>query len=296
MAAKTKGGLGRGLDSIFYENTETASGSDGRTYLKISDVEPRKDQPRKSFDSESLAGLADSISEHGIIQPLIVRRGMAGFYEIIAGERRWRAAKMAGLTEIPVVILDSDDKKTAEISLIENIQREDLNPVEEAEALELLMNEYGMTQEALSKRIGKSRSAIANAVRLLDLTDGALALLKSGALSAGHARALLGLKDEERIDEIAEIVVEKELSVRATEALVKNINTAPQTSEETAEKKVKDDAQMYIEALEKEVRKRIGRKIKISSKGKTHKVEIEYTDDRDLETLLKLIAGDDIFD
>ncbi len=295
MAVKGKGGLGRGLDSIFYENSDVSSNNDGRTFLKLSDIEPRKGQPRKTFDSESLAGLADSIAEHGIIQPIVVRKGMAGFYEIIAGERRWRAAKMAGLTEVPTVIIDSDDKKTAELSLIENIQREDLNPVEEAEALEILMDAYSMTQEALAKRLGKSRSAIANALRLLDLTDGALEMLKSGALSAGHARTLLGLKDQTKIDEIAVLVVEKELSVRATEALVKNINNAPDEAV-IAEDPIKKEADMYISALEKEVRKRIGRKIKIHTKGKTHKVEIEYTDDRDLETLLKLIAGEDIFD
>ena len=293
MAAKGKGGLGRGLDSIFYENTDVSLNSDGRTFLKLSDIEPRKNQPRKAFDPEALAGLADSIAEHGIIQPIVVRRGMAGFYEIIAGERRWRAAKMAGLTEVPAVIIDSDDKKTAELSLIENIQREDLNPIEESEALEILMDEYGMTQEALAKRLGKSRSALANALRLLDLPDKTMDKVKNGLLSAGHARALLGLKDAEKIDSVAEIVMAKELSVRATEALVKSINTTPDKEEKVVEK---DEARLYIDALEKEIRKRIGRKIKISSGKKAHKVEIEYTDDRDLEALLKLIAGEDIFD
>lgn len=289
--AKQRGGLGRGLDSIFYENSEPL-GSDGRTYLRISDIEPRKNQPRKLFDAEALSGLADSILENGIIQPLIVRRGMAGFYEIIAGERRWRAAKMAGLTEVPVVIIDSDDKKTAELSLIENIQREDLNPVEEAEAIELLIDEYSLTHEELSRKIGKSRSAITNALRLLDLPDKTLELLKNGAITAGHARALLGIKDTGKINDAAATVIEKSLSVRETEALVRSINSPKPTTE----KQSASDRDLYIKEIEKQVRRKIGRKIKISSKGKNHKVEIEYTDDRDLENLLKLIAGDDIFE
>lgn len=289
--AKQRGGLGRGLDSIFYENSEPL-GSDGRTYLRISDIEPRKNQPRKLFDAEALSGLADSILENGIIQPLIVRRGMAGFYEIIAGERRWRAAKMAGLTEVPVVIIDSDDKKTAELSLIENIQREDLNPVEEAEAIELLIDEYSLTHEELSRKIGKSRSAITNALRLLDLPDKTLELLKNGAITAGHARALLGIKDTGKINDAAATVIEKSLSVRETEALVRSINSPKPTTE----KQGASDRDLYIKEIEKQVRRKIGRKIKISSKGKNHKVEIEYTDDRDLENLLKLIAGDDIFE
>lgn len=289
--AKQRGGLGRGLDSIFYENSEPL-GSDGRTYLRISDIEPRKNQPRKLFDAEALSGLADSILENGIIQPLIVRRGMAGFYEIIAGERRWRAAKMAGLTEVPVVIIDSDDKKTAELSLIENIQREDLNPVEEAEAIELLIDEYSLTNEELSRKIGKSRSAITNALRLLDLPDKTLELLKNGAITAGHARALLGIKDTGKINDAAATVIEKSLSVRETEALVRSINSPKPTTE----KQGASDRDLYIKEIEKQVRRKIGRKIKISSKGKNHKVEIEYTDDRDLENLLKLIAGDDIFE
>ena len=292
MSAK-KSGLGRGIDSIFLDNEFESAPEGGVKTLRISQIDPTVGQPRKSFDQEALAGLADSIAEHGIIQPIVVRRGMAGFYEIIAGERRWRAAKMAGLTEVPAVIIDSDDKKTAELSLIENIQREDLNPIEESEALEILMDEYGMTQEALAKRLGKSRSALANALRLLDLPDKTMDKVKNGLLSAGHARALLGLKDAEKIDSVADIVIAKEFSVRATESLVKSINTAPDKEEKTD---TKDEARLYIDALEKEIRKRIGRKIKISSGKKAHKVEIEYTDDRDLEALLKLIAGEDIFD
>ena len=187
-------GLGRGLDAIFGENSLPGK-SDGVIMLRVSDIEPRPGQPRKDFDPEAMAQLADSIATHGLIQPVVVRREENGLYQIIAGERRWRASKMAGLTEIPAVIVDADDRKAAELAIIENIQREDLNPIEEAEAYKALAEEHNMTQEEISRQVSKSRSAVANAMRLLELPDDVIDMVRNNELSAGHARALLGLGD-----------------------------------------------------------------------------------------------------
>ena len=219
--AKNKG-LGRGLDAIFYDNSieENEKNDKGIASIRISMIEPKKDQPRRNFDREALASLADSIAANGVLQPIIVREGVAGMYSIIAGERRWRASKLAGLSEIPAIVVDADEFAAAKIAMIENLQREDLNPMEEALGYRDLMENYSLTQEALSTHIGKSRSAIANSLRLLDLPDEVLELIASGELSAGHGRALLGLRDKAQIAPLAEKIIARNLSVREAEAAV----------------------------------------------------------------------------
>ena len=195
MASKMKTGLGKGLDSIFIDNTAPSGGGNG--LVRLSEIQPRRDQPRKNFDLESLQQLADSIAEHGLLQPVVVREALGGYYEIIAGERRWRAAKMAGLSEIPVTILSADDRKASELAIIENVQREDLNPMEEAAGYKKLMDDYGLTQEQVASRVQKSRPAVTNALRLLSLGETLQKKVSAGKLSAGHARALLPLRTEE---------------------------------------------------------------------------------------------------
>ena len=225
--AKKNSGLGRGLDAIFLDNTladDSVGGEERISKLKISLVDPKRDQPRKYFDKEALEQLAESIAENGLLQPILVREYGEGRYQIIAGERRFRASKLAGLTEIPAIVLDRDDKNAAQIALIENIQREDLNPLEEAMAYKSLAEEYDMTQEELSQQVGKSRSAIANTVRLLELPDEILTLVASRELSAGHARTLLGVNDKDNMILLAQKAVEEDLSVRTLEALVKLAN------------------------------------------------------------------------
>ena len=230
-----KQALGRGMDAIFIDNS--LESDNNTTKLPIAVIEPRRGQPRRSFDAESLSQLADSIAANGLIQPIVVRRLEAGgesksvgdntvdgeFYQIIAGERRWRAAKLAGLFEVPVVIVEADDKKAAEYALIENIQREDLNPIEEAAAFRSLIDEYGLTQETAAKQVGKSRAAVANSMRLLELPDEVKSLLAEKKLTAGHARALLGLNDKSLIPTAADTIVKHELSVRAAEELIKKL-------------------------------------------------------------------------
>lgn len=289
MAKAKTTGLGRGLDAIFVDNTEESAA--GVTILRVSDIEPRADQPRKHFDTEALSALAASISEHGMIQPIVVRTAAGGFYEIIAGERRWRAAKMAGISEVPVIISDFDDKKTAEIALIENIQRENLSAVEEAMGYRALMEEYGLTQEQVASRIGKSRSAVANTLRLLDLPDKVLVMVSDGSLSAGHARALLGLTDPAKVFECADIVVKKELSVRDTEALVRAFNRVKTESAPTAKPAVD-----YVGRLEKRAQMILGRKVHIVYGARSKKVELTYENDDDLEALLTALCGKDVFE
>ncbi len=292
-----KTGLGKGLSSIFADNyTEsTATKKDSITTLKLSQMEPKSDQPRKYFDNDALETLADSIAQHGLIQPIVVRRGELGFYQIIAGERRFRASKMAGLTEVPVVIVDADELKSAEISLIENIQREDLNPYEEAQAYYSLMNEFDLTQEQVSERVGKSRSAIANTLRLLDLPEEVLEMLKTGDISAGHARALLALTDKEMIVDTAQKILIRSLSVRDTEALVKKLNRLAQEADEGDD----DERQIiidYVKDLEDRARNLTGRQIKIKAKGKSKVVQIEFADNEDLEELLVKLCGKGIIE
>lgn len=289
MAKAKSTGLGKGLDAIFVDNTEESSG--GVTMLRTADIEPRADQPRKHFDTEALSALAASIGEHGMIQPIVVRTAQGGFYEIIAGERRWRAAKMAGLSEVPVIISEFNDKETAEIALIENIQRENLSAVEEAMGYRALMDEYGLTQEQVAQRIGKSRSAIANTLRLLDLPDKVLKMVSEGSLSAGHARALLGLNDPAKISECADTVVKKELSVRDTEALVRAFNRVKAEAAPKAKPEID-----YVGRLEKRAQMILGRKVKIAYGSRVKKVELTYEDDDDLESLLVALCGKGVFE
>ena len=299
--AKKASGLGRNFYSLLDDNMPE-NNKNAVSTLRIADIEPRSDQPRKTFEREALEALAESIATHGVIQPIAVRENpaLAGSYEIIAGERRWRAAKMAGLSELPVVILDSDDLKTAQISIIENVQREDLNPVEEALAYRTLMEQFSMTQEQVAKQVGKSRPAVANMLRLLDLPDEVLSLLQSGALSTGHARALLGLDDAMQAPALAQRILQQELTVRDTEKAVKTINqaaneqgSADEDAEQTAQSQLK---RVYIRELENQILSKLGVKAKITNSSKKRVVELYYSDDDALEQLLRAMCGDDFFD
>lgn len=290
-----KQSLGKGLSYLFDENDIAEKNAE--TKLNISDLYPRSNQPRKKFDEDALNALSQSIAENGMIQPIAVRKDKNGFYEIIAGERRWRAAKLAGLTEVPVVILEADDKKAAELSLVENIQREDLNPIEEAQAYKTLISDYGLTQDELSQRIGRSRPAIANSLRLLDLPEKISELVVEGKLSQGHARALLGLKNPDNMKAIADSVVFSDLSVRQTEDLVRKINNKKEKPEIKTENYASIFANVdYKKAFEEKIRSAIGRNVHIIEGKKSNKIEIEYTDNKDLENLLVSLCGKDIID
>ncbi len=295
--AKSRSGLGRDFYSLLDDNILAGDKTSAATNLRISEVEPRSDQPRKTFSQESLQQLADSIAQFGVLQPIIVRESqyLTGNYEIIAGERRWRASKMAGLNEIPAVILEGDDLKAAQVAVIENVQREDLNPVEEALAYDTLIDRFGLTQEHISRQVGKSRSAITNALRLLDLPEEVLDLLKKGDLSAGHARALLGLNSEEQMAPLAQKIVDKGLSVREVEAAVRLMNYQP-TQLDEEEKTSLTQRKAYMHDLEHRAVSVLGRRVKIVKSNKKKVVELAYSDDDDLEELLKTICGKDFFD
>ena len=290
--------IGRDFYSLMFDNTppaESTAASSAATMLRISEIEPRSDQPRKTFDHEPLEALADSIAQFGVIQPIVVRENKSaeGTYEILAGERRWRAAKMAGLSEIPAVILEGDDLKAAQVSVIENVQREDLNPIEEALAYQTLLDGFHLTQEEVSRQVGKSRSAIANLLRLLDLPDEVLEMVKAGKLSAGHARALLGLKNPEHMVTLANKIIEKDLSVRDVEKTIRLFNyepgnAMPQSNEEIQKKS-------YIKDIERRALSAIGRKVKIVQSPKKKVLEVSYSDDEDLEDLLRTLCGKDFF-
>ena len=292
--AKKPGGLGRDFYAILDDNiTDMKEGA--ATTLRIAEVEPRSDQPRKQFDKEALEALADSISTYGVLQPILVRQNpnFEGYFEIIAGERRWRAAKMAGLTEIPAIVLDGDDLKTAQIAVIENVQREDLNVVEEAFAYKALIDQFDLTQDQIAKQVGKSRPAIANLLRLLDLPDEVLEQLKAGDLTAGHARALLGLNDPEKIVPLSNKIIAKNLSVRETEVLVKRENMAP--APELPDIDGKPQNRAYMMDLERRTRETLGRKVKITQNDKKKSIELYYEDDADMEALLLALCGPDFF-
>ena len=294
--AKSRNGLGRDFYSLLDDNILASDKTSAATNLRISEVEPRSDQPRKTFAPEALSQLADSIGQVGELQPIIVRESafLAGTYEIIAGERRWRAAKMAGLSEIPAVILDGDDLKAAQIAVIENVQREDLNPVEEALAYDALIDRFGLSQDQVAKQVGKSRSAVTNVLRLLDLPDEVLELLKNGDLTAGHARAILGLKDEEQMITLAKRVIEKDLSVRDVEKTVRLLNYEPRQLDEDEETEL-TQRKVYMKDLERRALGILGRRVRIMKSAKKKVVELTYTDDEDLEALLKSICGDQFF-
>ena len=293
--AKSKG-LGRDFQSLLFDNMVTNEKTNAATTLRIADIEPRSDQPRKSFGLESLEQLADSIGQFGVLQPIIVRenRLLQDSYEIIAGERRWRAAKMAGLNEIPAIILDGDELKTAQIAVIENVQREDLNAVEEAFAYKMLIDRFDLTQDEVAKQVGKSRPAVTNALRLLDLPEEVLELLKSGDLSAGHARALLGLKDEEKMPSLAQSIVEKDLSVREVERTIRLMNYQAEKGEEEIDEGL-TQRNAYMKDLEHRAVTVLGRRVKILKTNKKKVIELAYSDDEDLEALLKTICGEDFF-
>lgn len=295
MPRKKNSGLGRGLDAIFLNNSlenTTQNNENKITELSISMIDPKSDQPRKSFDKDALEELASSIEENGLLQPILVREYGNGRYQIIAGERRFRASKIAGLTEIPAIILDRDDRKVAEISLIENIQRQDLNPIEEAMAFRALANDYGLTQEELSARVGKSRSAIANATRLLDLPEPVLKMVASGELSAGHGRTLLGVKNSDNLILLAKRTVELDLSVRQLEDEVKRINKPRKPEPEEEEIPIVD----YFKEMALRVQSHLGRRVEINGKGRKKFITLYYEDNEDLDELLENICGKDFIE
>ena len=278
MAAQK--GLGKGLGALLGDFSDTPSDKSPYQLLPIHKVEPNPDQPRQDFDPEELQNLADSIAEHGIVQPLTVREVSGGYYQIIAGERRWRAARLANLSEVPAVIIEADDKKAMELALIENLQRQDLNPVEEALGYQVLMQEYGMTQEQTAQRVGKSRPAVANALRLLQLAPGVLEMVRNGNLSAGHARAVLTLKSEKDQLTAAQKIAALDLSVRQAELLCKNLGKAP-------EKPAPATLQVnYVAECEKALSKALGRGVKIVNGKRKGRCELEFYGQEDLQTLL----------
>lgn len=288
MAAKNKGGLGKGLDALFMDNSMEEEAKSA-VKLKLNEIEPNREQPRKSFDEEALEELANSISTHGVIQPLLVRPLADGGYQLIAGERRWRASRMAGLTEVPVVIREMSDSEAMELALVENLQREDLNPIEEAQGLALLMETYGLTQEQAAKRVGKSRPAVANAMRLLALPQDVLAMVERGELSAGHARTILPLENDEQITALANEIIKKNLSVRETERAVKALLKGDVKREKRVKKR-----DTYYDEVELAVSQSLGRKAKVFlSSGNKGTLEIEFFGKDDLSKLLKLFENDD---
>ena len=288
-----KKALGRGLDAILVDiyTPEAEETKQGVTMVRISEVEPNANQPRKAFDPSELEMLAESINQYGMIQPITVR-SVDGMYQIITGERRWRAARMAGLSEVPVIIITADDKKVAELALVENIQRSDLNPIEEAMGFAALIEEYGLTQEEAAKRIGKSRSAVTNILRLLNLPQNVRKMIESGELSTGHAKVLLGMSDSASIEKAALQIVARGLSVRDTEKLVKMMEEA--ATKKTEEKIVRDVD--HTRALELLVQKQLGRTIKINESGKKRSITIGYSDNEDLDKLLTILCGESFLD
>ena len=295
MAKKSESrGLGRSFYEIMGDNVLDNKGGAGQN-LRISDIEPRRDQPRKTFEREALEVLADSIANYGVLQPIIVRENeaFAGTYEIIAGERRWRAAKMAGLSEIPAIVFDGDELRAAQVAMIENIQREDLNPVEEAMGYGALIERFGLTQDQVAKQVGKNRSTVANMLRLLDLPKEVLEMLRTGELTTGHARALLALGTEQAMIDLANKTVERQLSVREVEAAVKRMNTVPDEVEE--EEKVNPQVKVQMKELERRAMSSLGRKVRISRSARKKVVELSYDDDADLEALLLSLCGNEIF-
>ncbi len=300
--ARKNTGLGRDFFSTLDDNIlEAKKGS--VTTLRISEIEPRKSQPRKTFEEEALKQLSDSIGQHGVLQPIIVRENplSEGSYEIIAGERRWRASKMAGLTEIPVVILDGDDQKAAQVALIENVQRQDLNPLEEALGYRDLIDRFGLTQEQVAEQVGKSRPTITNMMRLLDLPEEVLEMLRDGRISTGHARAIHSLKNIEDMGMLANKIYMRGMSVREVEGAVKRLNSEYErkltgAEEEVAESSAQRQTKIYLTDLEKRSMEVLGRRVKIQNDGKKKTVEIAYSDSDDLEELLRRICGDGFFD
>ena len=274
-------GLGRGLGALLGDFDQDAAEDSAYKLLPLHRVEPNPDQPRQDFDEEELAALAESIRVHGVLQPLTVRETGGGYYQIIAGERRWRASRMAGLTDVPAIVIEADDRKAKELALIENLQRQDLNSVEEALGYQSLMNEFGLTQEEAAQRVGKSRPAVANALRLLTLNEKVLDMLRAGALTAGHAKAILMLKSEKKQLEAAQKIANLGLSVRQAELLCKNM------SKEQPEKKEPATFQVdYVRECEKSLSKHLGRGVRIVNGKRKGRFELEFYGQDDLQTLL----------
>ena len=284
MAAKNNKGLGIGLDALFGGNDFDEAESE-LLHLPISKVEPRLEQPREYFDEDALQELADSIAQYGLIQPITVRKLNTGYYQIIAGERRWRASRLAGLTEVPVRVIEADDRRTAELALVENLQREDLNPIEEAKGYRTLIEEYGLTQEEAAKSVGRSRPAITNAMRLLSLSAPVLEMVEKGELSAGHARALVPISDEKLQWEAANEVKNKNLSVRKTEQLAARL-----TKEPKAEKPANDPLAVdYSAEVSNQLTAALGRRVRLVDGKKTGRIEIEFYGADDREALITLL-------
>lgn len=277
-------GLGKGLGALLGESAMQPVNQQSPLLLPLQKIEPNRLQPRRNFDEEELSALADSIRQHGVIQPLTVRLLDSGYYQIIAGERRWRAARLAGLREVPVVVIEADDKKAMELALIENLQRADLTPIEEARGYQQLIGEYGLTQEQVADRVSKSRPAVANAMRLLSLPDELLALVEEGKLTAGHARAILSLKEKPQQLAVAQKVINLQLSVRQTEAMCKKLSKAGKTPEP---KPVEVD---YLAECEKSLSRRLGRGVKIVSGKRKGKIELEYYGQEDLQRLYEALT------
>ena len=274
-------GLGRGLGALLGDFDQDAAEDSAYKLLPLHRVEPNPDQPRQDFDEEELAALAESIRVHGVLQPLTVRETGGGYYQIIAGERRWRASRMAGLTDVPAIVIEADDRKAKELALIENLQRQDLNSVEEALGYQSLMNEFGLTQEEAAQRVGKSRPAVANALRLLTLDEKVLDMLRAGELTAGHAKAILMLKSEKKQLEAAQKIANLGLSVRQAELLCKNM------SKEQPEKKEPATFQVdYVRECERSLSKHLGRGVRIVNGKRKGRFELEFYGQDDLQTLL----------
>ncbi len=281
-----KSGLGRGLDAIMIDNSTDELRSSGVVKLKLSEIEPNKNQPRKNFEEAALAELAHSIELHGVLQPLVVRPLIDGTYQLVAGERRWRASRMAGLTEVPVVIKELTDAQVAEIALVENLQREDLDPIEEALGYKELAEKYDYTQEEISNLVGASRPAITNALRLLTLPEEIISMVSEKILSAGHARALLTLEDDKAKVELAKFVVKEEISVRETERLARK-----QTKEAPKGKKTKK-RNPYYDEVELALSDVLQRKVTVTKSTKKGAIEIEFFDDDDLKKLIKIFDNE----
>ena len=286
MAVK-KSGLGRGFDAIFADNSvEDISTGVSTTKVKLMDIEPNREQPRKQFDEDALAELSDSIAQHGVLQPLLVRPMPDGGYQLVAGERRWRASRMAGLTEVPVVIRDLTDAQVAELALVENLQRENLNPLEEANGYKELSEKFGYTQEKISEIVGKSRPSVANALRLLNLPEDVQEMVSKGSLSMGHARAILSLLDDKMKTDLAKLVIANDLSVRETERIARNmVKEAPKKSKAKKRNPYYDEAELALSEV-------LGRKVKITKSSKKGALEIEFFDDADLKKLLKIFDNE----
>ncbi len=285
MAAKEKKGLGIGLDALFAANDIEDDESSELLILPISKVEPRREQPREYFDEQALHDLADSIAQFGVIQPVVTRKLDNGYYQIIAGERRWRASRLAGLTEIPVRVIEADDRRTAELALVENLQREDLNPIEEAKGYKTLMEEYGLTQEETAKSVGRSRPAITNALRLLNLSASVMDLVEKGQLSAGHARALVSVEDGNKQLELANQVIANSYSVRKTEQLCTKHNKEKNSANEETNKK--DNSIDYAAEVAKELTKILNRKVKLVEGSRSGRIELEFYGADDREALIE---------